>query len=59
MNQLRNAAARVAAFFDLQDAFVFGGIAAVTIGAGQIYPPLAWIIPGAACIAIGVKMGGR
>lgn len=46
-------------FFDLQDLFVFGGLAAITVGAGQVYPPLAWIVPGAACMALGIKMGGR
>lgn len=49
-------ARRVIAFFDLQDLLVFGGLAAVTVGAYQIYPPLGWIVPGAASMALGVRM---
>lgn len=49
-------ARRVIAFFDLQDLLVFGGLAAVTVGAYQIYPPLGWIVPGAVSMALGVRM---
>lgn len=42
---------------DARDVLVIGGLAAVTIGAGQIYAPLAWIVPGSACVALGLKMG--
>ena len=47
---------RASAFFDMQDLFVFGGLVAVTVGAYQIYPPLGWIVPGAASMALGVRM---
>lgn len=41
--------------FDLRDAFVFGGLAAVGYGLACIHPPAAWIVCGAALFWLGVK----
>lgn len=40
---------------DLQDLFVFGGLACVGYGVAQIYAPAAWIVIGAALFWLGVK----
>ena len=42
-------------FFDLRDVLVFGGCASFIYGIAQIYPPAAWIIGGAAFVAIGSR----
>lgn len=45
------------AAFDLRDAFVFGGIALVGYGLGQIYPPAAPIAVGSALFWMGIRRG--
>ena len=39
--------------FDLNDLFVFGGLAAACYGLGQIHAPSAWIVGGAVSIWLG------
>lgn len=41
--------------FDVKDAFAFGGLALVTVGAAQVYPPAGWIVPGAFFMWLGVS----
>lgn len=41
--------------FDLRDAFVFGGIALVGYGAGQVYAPAAPIVVGSALFWLGTR----
>lgn len=45
--------------FDLRDAFVFGGIALVGYGVGQIYAPAAPITVGAAIFWLGTRKAGE
>ena len=39
--------------FDLNDVFVFGGLAAACYGVAQIDPPSAWIVGGVALVWLG------
>lgn len=41
--------------FDLQDRFVFGGLACIGYGVSAIYPPAAWIVVGVALFWLGVR----
>lgn len=41
--------------FDINDAFTFGGLALVTVGAAQVYPPAGWITPGLFFMWLGVS----
>ncbi len=40
---------------DLRDLLCFGGLALVTVGVWQIYPPAAWIVTGAALFWLSVR----
>ncbi len=46
------------AAFDLRDALVFGGIALVGYGLGQIYAPAAPIAVGSALFWLGIRKAG-
>ena len=39
--------------FDLNDVFVFGGLAAACYGVAQIDPPSAWIVGGVTLVWLG------
>lgn len=56
---LKELVRRTVTFFDLQDALVFGGLAAVTVGASEIYAPLGWIVPGIASMLLGLYTSQR
>lgn len=49
---LRAAVAKIAAAFDLRDAMLFAGCALVGYGLYQVYPPFAFIAPGAIFVAV-------
>ena len=42
-------------YFDLRDAFVFGGIACIWYGLNCVYPPSAWIVVGVVFLYLGVR----
>jgi hypothetical protein len=42
----------LSATFDAQDACLVVGVAMLGIGLQQVYPPLGWIVPGAALTAL-------
>lgn len=56
---MRAAVKQFAAFvrreFDVEDLFVFGGLACAAYGIAQVYPPAAWIVTGAVLFGLGVK----
>lgn len=52
---LHVALSRVRAAVDLQDAFVFGGLACVGYGLYCVYPPAAWIVVGGCLFWLGVR----
>lgn len=54
-SRARAALVRVHEFFDLRDAFCFGGLAAATYGTAMIYEPAAWILAGVVLFWMGVR----
>lgn len=44
--------------FDIKDALTFGGLAILTIGAGQMYQPLALVVPGVFFMWLGLWSRG-
>lgn len=52
---MKKIALTLLAAFDLRDAFVFGGIALVGYGIGQIYAPAAYIVIGGVLFWLGVR----
>ncbi|MCW2195046.1 hypothetical protein AB7M45_007819 [Bradyrhizobium elkanii] len=46
------AGAAIVAPFDLRDAMLFGGTALLGYGLYQVYPPLAYTVPGAIFVAV-------
>lgn len=45
----------IVSIFDLNDLFVFAGLAFACIGIWQIYPPAAWIGAGTALFWLGTR----
>ena len=58
LERLSHARDRLAQTMDLQDAFAFGGVALVTVGAAQVYGPLGFIVPGAFFMWLGTRRSG-
>lgn len=52
---LRKLVRATIAAIDLRDVFVFGGIAAASYGAAQMYAPGGWLLAGAAIFWLGVR----
>lgn len=52
---MRERPAMIARFFDLRDAFVFGGLAMVGLGLDQLSRPAALIVVGAVLFWLGVR----
>jgi len=43
---------RLRGTFDAQDVCLVAGVAMLSLGLQQVYPPLGWIVPGAALTAL-------
>ena len=46
---------KVGQHLDIHDAFTFGGLALVAAGLAQVYPPAAYIVPGAFFMWLGIQ----
>lgn len=55
MAKLPEMKASLRSLFSLNDAFFFGGVAMLTIGAAQVYGPAGWIVPGAIFAWLGAR----
>lgn len=53
--QVELLARRAADSVDRRDLFVFGGLASMGYGIGQIYAPAAWVVVGAIVFLIGMR----
>lgn len=52
MRQVREGLSWIGATFDTQDVCLVAGVVMLSIGLQQVYPPLGWIMPGAALTAL-------